>query len=128
MRTSFHHQPEAQHPIFQLSTSWQADYPIFRGKADMRCRPRSSAAALLTPTRTLAAAFCCDARHSAIPELLYLAGDPRSRGNPHEAARLHNARWWHGGGMAARGARAADGDAGDWKIRAAATRATYRCG
>ena len=38
MRTSFHHQPEAQHPIFQLSTSWQADYPIFRGEADMRCR------------------------------------------------------------------------------------------
>jgi hypothetical protein len=29
MRTSFHHQPEAQHPNFQLSTSWQADYPIF---------------------------------------------------------------------------------------------------
>ena len=27
MRTSFHLQPEAQHPIFQLS--WQADYPIF---------------------------------------------------------------------------------------------------
>jgi hypothetical protein len=36
MRTSFHHQPEAQHPIFQLSTSWQADYPIFRDEADMR--------------------------------------------------------------------------------------------
>ena len=35
MRTSFHHQPEAQHPIFQLSTSWQADYPIFRWEADM---------------------------------------------------------------------------------------------
>ena len=34
MRTSFHHQPEAQHPIFQLSTSWQADYPIFRREAD----------------------------------------------------------------------------------------------
>ena len=32
MRTSFHHQPEAQHPIFQLSTSWQADYPIFWGQ------------------------------------------------------------------------------------------------
>jgi hypothetical protein len=32
MRTSFHHQPEAQHPNFQLSTSWQADYPIYRGK------------------------------------------------------------------------------------------------
>jgi hypothetical protein len=29
MWTSFHHQPEAQHPNFQLSTSWQADYPIF---------------------------------------------------------------------------------------------------
>ena len=37
MRTSFHHQPEAQHPIFQLSTSWQADYPIFRGIPDTRC-------------------------------------------------------------------------------------------
>src|SRR6516225_5586228 len=35
MRTSFHHQPEAQHPIFQLSTSWQADYPSFGGKADI---------------------------------------------------------------------------------------------
>jgi hypothetical protein len=33
MRTSFHHQPEAQHPNFQLSTSCQADYPIFRGKS-----------------------------------------------------------------------------------------------
>jgi hypothetical protein len=29
MRTSFHHQPEAQHPNFPLSTSGQADYPIF---------------------------------------------------------------------------------------------------
>ena len=28
MRTSFHHQPEAQHPNFPLSVSWQADYPI----------------------------------------------------------------------------------------------------
>ena len=38
MRTSFHHQPEAQHPNFQLSTSWQADYPIFWHKADLaRC-------------------------------------------------------------------------------------------
>ena len=31
MRTSFHHQPEARHPNFLLSTSWQADYPIFSG-------------------------------------------------------------------------------------------------
>ena len=29
MRTSFHRQPEAQHPNFPLSTSWQADYPIY---------------------------------------------------------------------------------------------------
>jgi hypothetical protein len=29
MRTSFQRQPEAQHLILQLSTSWQADYPIF---------------------------------------------------------------------------------------------------
>jgi hypothetical protein len=35
MRTSFHHQPEAQHPNFPLSVSWQADYPIFRGEAEV---------------------------------------------------------------------------------------------
>ena len=29
MRTSFHHQAEAQHPNFPLSVSWQADYPSF---------------------------------------------------------------------------------------------------
>jgi hypothetical protein len=35
MRTSFHHQPEAQHPNFPLSVSWQADYPIlWHGAAD----------------------------------------------------------------------------------------------
>jgi len=38
MRTSFHHRPEAQHPNFPLSVSWQADYPIFRGEADMARR------------------------------------------------------------------------------------------
>jgi hypothetical protein len=32
MRTSFHHQPEAQHPNFQLSVSSPADYPIFGSK------------------------------------------------------------------------------------------------
>jgi hypothetical protein len=36
MRTSFHHQPEAQHPNFQLSTSWQADYPIFGALCGLR--------------------------------------------------------------------------------------------
>jgi len=35
MRTSFHHQPEAHHPDFPLSASWQADYPIFRDEADI---------------------------------------------------------------------------------------------
>jgi uncharacterized protein (DUF1330 family) len=35
MRTSFHHQPEAQHPNFQLSTSWQADYPIYWRTVDV---------------------------------------------------------------------------------------------
>jgi hypothetical protein len=35
MRTSFQHQPEAQHPNFPLSTSRQADYPIFRGQSGL---------------------------------------------------------------------------------------------
>jgi len=52
MRTSFHHQPEAQHPNFQLSTSWQADYPIFWGEADMRCRLALMACAAIDPNRT----------------------------------------------------------------------------
>jgi hypothetical protein len=38
MRTSFHHQPEAQHPNFPLSVSWQADYPIlWHEAADSEC-------------------------------------------------------------------------------------------
>ena len=51
MRTSFHHQPEAQHPNFQLSTSWQADYPIFRGKADMDDRAALTASVVDDPKR-----------------------------------------------------------------------------
>jgi hypothetical protein len=35
MRTSFHHQPEAQHPNFPLSTSWQAEYSIFLTEGDI---------------------------------------------------------------------------------------------
>jgi hypothetical protein len=54
MRTSFHHQPEAQHPIFQLSTSWQADYPIFRATADIHARVASTASVVNDPNRTLA--------------------------------------------------------------------------
>jgi len=52
MRTSFHHQPEAQHPIFQLSTSWQADYPIFRSEADIQGRRASRASVANDPWRT----------------------------------------------------------------------------
>jgi hypothetical protein len=52
MRTSFHHQPEAQHPIFQLSTSWQADYPIFRCKADMQRGVAPIASVANDPKRT----------------------------------------------------------------------------
>jgi hypothetical protein len=55
MRTSFHHQPEAQHPIFQLSTSWQADYPIFRAKADRYVLVASTASVVNDPTETLVA-------------------------------------------------------------------------
>jgi hypothetical protein len=39
MRTSFHHQPEAQHPNFQLCTSWQADYPIYWHETAVLCVP-----------------------------------------------------------------------------------------
>jgi hypothetical protein len=62
MRTSFHHQPEAQHPNFQLSTRWQADYPIFRREADIRrsrCLLWSDAN---DPKQTREAQFCCDAQ------------------------------------------------------------------
>jgi hypothetical protein len=52
MRTSFHHQPEAQHPNFQLSTRWQADYPIFRGEADIHARADSTASVADDPERT----------------------------------------------------------------------------
>jgi len=52
MRTSFHHQPEAQHPNFQLSTSWQADYPIFWSEADMARLPLTYQPVAYDPKRT----------------------------------------------------------------------------
>jgi hypothetical protein len=52
MRTSFHHQPEAQHPNFQLLTSWQADYPIFWGEADMHNHVATTALVADDPKRT----------------------------------------------------------------------------
>jgi hypothetical protein len=64
MRTSFHHQPEAQRPNFQLFASWQADYPIFRGEADMHDHVASTASVGHDPQRTLAGRFCCAAQHS----------------------------------------------------------------
>ena len=54
MRTSFHHQPEAQHPIFQLSTSWQADYPIFWAEADVARPPLAYRPVADDPSETLA--------------------------------------------------------------------------
>ena len=51
MRTSFHHQPEAQHPIFQLSTSWQADYPIFQDEADIHDRAASTSSVVVDELR-----------------------------------------------------------------------------
>jgi len=57
MRTSFHHQPEAQHPNFQLPISWQADYPIFRDEADRDDRLALIYALAIDPFRTSAAKF-----------------------------------------------------------------------
>ena len=38
MRTSFHHQPEAQHPKFSAIHKLPADYPIFGPVADIAKR------------------------------------------------------------------------------------------
>ena len=35
MRTSFHHQPEAQHPKSAAIHKLPADYPIYREKTEM---------------------------------------------------------------------------------------------
>ncbi len=62
MRTSFHHQPEAQHPNFQLSTSWQADYPIFRGNSGHAADITGTTE--FDPNRKWGSPFCCDAQSS----------------------------------------------------------------
>ena len=36
MRTSFHHQPEAQHPKSSAIHKLPADYPIFGSEADLK--------------------------------------------------------------------------------------------
>jgi hypothetical protein len=38
-RTSFHHQPEAQHPKSSAIHKMRADYPIFWGNPDMHEQP-----------------------------------------------------------------------------------------
>src|SRR5262249_9640124 len=43
--------------------------------------------------------------------LLYFVRDPWPWGKPHEASGLHHPCWWRGDDVAARGARAAGGDA-----------------
>jgi len=65
MRTSFHHQPEAQHPIFQLSTSWQADYPIFRAEADTIYVSHSAMVLMVLRggARTAGSSVACAARY-----------------------------------------------------------------
>jgi hypothetical protein len=63
MQTSFHHQPEAQHPNFPLSTSWQADYPIYWHLASFRCGAKVQT--LLEVKRT-----CRDRRHRINPTRL----------------------------------------------------------
>jgi hypothetical protein len=52
MRTSFHHQPEAQHPKSSAIHKLPADYPIFRGDADMHRGVASTASVADDPTRT----------------------------------------------------------------------------
>jgi hypothetical protein len=49
MRTSFDHQPEAQHPKSSAIHKLPADYPIFRGKADMQRGVAPTARSQMTP-------------------------------------------------------------------------------
>jgi transposase len=72
MRTSFHHQPEAQHPNFQLSTSWQADYPIFGSlfglKSDISRGPRMGwTGRAPAPNGSQSAPGACQERSTTIP-------------------------------------------------------------
>ena len=67
MRTSFHHQPEAQHPNFPLSTSRQADYPIFRGEADMNRPARLAGSVENDPYRRITRRLRCSAADAERP-------------------------------------------------------------
>jgi hypothetical protein len=63
MRTSFHHQPEAQHPKFFSYPQAAGRLPHLWGVK----RTFGSAAAMSAndPKRTSARAFCCDAVHGS---------------------------------------------------------------
>jgi hypothetical protein len=43
----------SQHPNFQLSTSWQADYPIFQSKANMNGHVDSTYSAVTQTVRAV---------------------------------------------------------------------------
>jgi hypothetical protein len=53
MRTSFHHQPEAQHPKSSAIHKLPADYPIFRGGPDISRLYRPIMSDANDPKRTL---------------------------------------------------------------------------
>jgi hypothetical protein len=59
MRTSFHHQPEAQHPKSSAIHKLPADYPIYGVEIGHHRLVMSISA--FDPKRTCVVAFCCDA-------------------------------------------------------------------
>src|SRR6516165_2508395 len=107
-RTSFHHQPEAQHPN-SSSTSWQADYPIFRGQSEKLSlavdpQPDDSKSSLLERE---------DCTLVTWYRSLYA---PRAGGaydSHHRTAGIAGCNQRRGCRVAARGGRAAAVDAGD---------------
>jgi hypothetical protein len=66
-RTSFHHQPEAQHPKSSAIHKLPADYPIFRGKSGHA--PDITAMTGFDPTETLAASDFRTAKSIVRPSL-----------------------------------------------------------
>src|SRR5262245_13082747 len=86
MRTSFHHQPEAQHPNFSLSVSWQADYPIFRGANRKTCAhsepyrfwPRRSFGSIHS---TCLSALVRRPRDGSVVSSLHCMNDPQPEGH-----------------------------------------------
>src|SRR5262245_61981133 len=83
-----------------------------RGEADVRDRVTSTSSVAIDPQETLPAKFCCDAQQARRPECGSLSSPgSQQEGKPREAARVHHANRWCSGRVAARGTRAAAGDA-----------------